>query len=110
MNWTNNMGLIGVCAAEILLSFGALFGQTASPSFVPASQPASPPSSLKTETASAQRITNVMDRYPQLSHDGTTLVFDSNRSGTWQIYTLTVDVGVDGAANPPDQTSPLSRR
>jgi TolB protein len=103
------MGLIRVCAAEILLSFGALFGQTASPSFAPASQPASPPSSLKTETASAQRITNVMDRYPQLSHDGTTLVFDSNRSGTWQIYTLKVDGGVDGAAKPPDQTAPLYR-
>jgi TolB protein len=36
--------------------------------------------------AQAKRITTVIDSYPQLSRDGTTIVFQSNRSGSWQIY------------------------
>jgi TolB protein len=50
-------------------------------------------------TASAQapaftveRVTNVMDRYPQLSPDGSTLVFDSNRTGISQIFTVKPNV------------------
>src|SRR6266404_5666209 len=104
MNWTNNIRLIAVRIVPILLLFGTLFGQTASPSVVALA--ASTPSSLKTETASAQRITNVMDRYPQISHDGTTLVFDSNRSGIWQIYSCKVD---GKGAKSPDPTAPLYR-
>ena len=109
MNCTNNIQLVAVWTVPILLSLSTLFGQTASPSFTPTAAPASWPPSLKTATASAQRVTNVMDRYPQLSHDGTTLVFDSNRSGTWQIYTCKVDGVVDGGAKFPDQTAPLYR-
>jgi TolB protein len=106
MNCTNNIRFIVVGTVPILLSFGTLFGQTASPRVTVVAPAASTPSSLKTETVPAQRITNVMDRYPQMSHDGTTLVFDSNRPGTWQIYSCKVDVG---AKSPPDRTAPLYR-
>jgi TolB protein len=38
-----------------------------------------------------QRITNVVDSYPQLSPDGTRLVFQSNRTGNWQLYVAKAD-------------------
>ena len=38
-----------------------------------------------------KRLTNVIDSYPQLSKDGKLLVFQSNRSGTMQIYVSKAD-------------------
>lgn len=91
--------LAGVFTVAIAFSSATLFGQSPTPTLTAS------PSSQTTRTTSAQRITNVMDRYPQLSRDGTTLVFDSNRSGTWQIYSCKVDAG----AKSPDRTAPLYR-
>jgi TolB protein len=39
----------------------------------------------------AKRVTNVQDAYPMLSPDGTRLVFESNRTGNWDIYTMRPD-------------------
>jgi TolB protein len=39
----------------------------------------------------AKRVTNVQDAYPMLSPDGSRLVFESNRSGNWDIYTMKPD-------------------
>jgi Tol biopolymer transport system component len=39
----------------------------------------------------AKRVTNVQDAYPMLSPDGTRLVFESNRTGNWDIYTMKPD-------------------
>jgi Tol biopolymer transport system component len=39
----------------------------------------------------SKRLTNVIDSYPQLSKDGKLLVFQSNRSGTMQIYVSKAD-------------------
>ena len=99
------MRLITLLGVGISLSSDTLVGQTASPTFTAEPPPASTISSAKDETVVARRITNVMDRYPQLSHDGTTLVFDSNRSGTWQIYTCKLA----GDANPSDPMAPIYR-
>ncbi|MCW3105513.1 MAG: Protein TolB [Segetibacter sp.] len=38
-----------------------------------------------------KRITNVIDSYPMLSHDGKKIVFQSNRTGDWEIFSMTVD-------------------
>ncbi len=37
------------------------------------------------------RLTNVIDAYPQLSPDGTKVVFQSNRTGRWQLYVMKPD-------------------
>lgn len=37
------------------------------------------------------RLTNVIDAYPALSPDGSVVVFQSNRSGQWQLYTMRPD-------------------
>lgn len=75
-------------AVVIWLVIGSdrLFGQTPVNTVAAPSKSATP-ALLTMLSTGPQRLTNVMDRYPQLSRDGTTLVFDSNRSGTWQIYT-----------------------
>ena len=39
----------------------------------------------------ARRVTNVQDAYPMLSPDGTRLVFESNRAGNWDIYSMKPD-------------------
>src|SRR5215831_17368233 len=63
-----------------------LFAQTPVNTVAAPSKSATP-ALLPVLSTGPQRLTNVMDRYPALSRDGTKLVFDSNRSGTWQIYT-----------------------
>jgi TolB protein len=40
------------------------------------------------QVSEPKRLTNVIDSYPALSPDGTLLVFQSNRTGTFQIYTI----------------------
>jgi len=72
-------------AVVIWLVSDCLFGQTPVDTVAPPSKSATPVLLTMLSTG-PQRLTNVMDRYPQLSRDGTQLVFDSNRSGTWQIY------------------------
>ncbi len=39
----------------------------------------------------ARRVTNVKDAYPMLSPGGTRLLFESDRSGNWEIYTMKPD-------------------
>ena len=39
----------------------------------------------------ARRVTNVKDAYPMLSPDGTRLLFQSDRTGDWEIYTVKPD-------------------
>jgi Tol biopolymer transport system component len=53
-----------------------------------------------------RRLTNVMDRYPQVSRDDKILLFDSNRSGTSQIYHCTLE---NNGAKPTDPTAPIYR-
>jgi len=53
-----------------------------------------------------RRVTNVMDRYPQISRDGKILLFDSNRSGTSQIYSCTTE---NNGAKLTDPTAPIYR-
>jgi TolB protein len=43
------------------------------------------------QVSAPKRLTNVIDSYPAVSPDGTTLAFQSNRTGTFQIYTMKVD-------------------
>lgn len=43
------------------------------------------------QTMGLKRLTNVIDSYPQLSKDGQTLIFQSNRSGLVQIYVCKAD-------------------
>lgn len=38
-----------------------------------------------------KRLTNVIDAYPMLSKDGSQLVFQSNRTGSWEIFTTNAD-------------------
>lgn len=38
-----------------------------------------------------KRITNVIDSYPMPSPDGSKIVFQSNRTGDWEIYTINED-------------------
>lgn len=40
---------------------------------------------------SVKQLTNVIDAYPMLSPDGTQLLFQSNRSGKWELYTMKPD-------------------
>jgi TolB protein len=37
------------------------------------------------------RVTNVKDAYPMLSPDGSRLLFESDRTGNWEIYTMKPD-------------------
>jgi TolB protein len=53
-----------------------------------------------------RRVTNVMDRYPQVSRDEKILLFDSNRSGTLQIYSCTLE---NSGAKATDPTAPIYR-
>ena len=39
----------------------------------------------------ARRVTNVKDAYPMLSPDGSRVLFQSNRTGDWEIYTMKPD-------------------
>jgi TolB protein len=39
----------------------------------------------------ARRITNVKDAYPMLSPDGSRVLFQSDRTGDWEIYTMKPD-------------------
>ncbi len=43
------------------------------------------------QLGTAKRVTNVQDAYPMLSPDGTRLVFESNRTGNWDIYSMKPD-------------------
>ena len=43
------------------------------------------------QVSDPKRLTSVIDSYPALSPDGTLLVFQSNRTGTFQIYTVKPD-------------------
>jgi TolB protein len=38
-----------------------------------------------------RRVTNVQDAYPMLSPDGSRVLFQSNRTGDWEIYTMRPD-------------------
>jgi TolB protein len=38
-----------------------------------------------------RRVTNVKDAYPMLSPDGSRLLFESDRTGNWEIYTMRPD-------------------
>ena len=38
-----------------------------------------------------KRLTNVKDAYPMLSPDGTRVLFESDRTGDWEIYTMKPD-------------------
>lgn len=37
------------------------------------------------------KITNMQDKYPNVSADGSQVIFQSNRSGNWQIYLLNIE-------------------
>ena len=39
----------------------------------------------------AHRVTNVQDAYPMLAPDGSRILFESNRTGNWEIYTMKAD-------------------
>ena len=39
----------------------------------------------------AHRLTNVKDAYPMLSPDGSRVLFESDRTGNWEIYTMRPD-------------------
>jgi TolB protein len=39
----------------------------------------------------AHRVTNVQDAYPMLAPDGSRILFESNRTGNWEIYTMKPD-------------------
>lgn len=84
-------------------------GQSDSPTQTVQAPSASPTSaSDKAGTIPAiRRVTNVMDRYPQVSRDDKILLFDSNRSGTSQIYRCTLE---NNGAKPTDPTAPIYRR
>ena len=43
------------------------------------------------QTISPKRLINVSDSYPMESPDGSKIVFQSNRSGNWEIYTMKTD-------------------
>jgi TolB protein len=43
------------------------------------------------QTNTPKRLTNVISSYPALSPDGQTLVFQSNRTGRWELYTSKPD-------------------
>jgi TolB protein len=43
------------------------------------------------QNLNAKRLTNVSDSYPVESQDGRRVVFQSNRTGNWEIYTMNAD-------------------
>ena len=43
------------------------------------------------ETGTFKKFTNVIDSYPMFSPDGKKIVFESNRSGNFEIYTINTD-------------------
>jgi Tol biopolymer transport system component len=43
------------------------------------------------QTHAPRRLTNVISSYPTLSPDGRTLLFQSNRTGRWELYTIKPD-------------------
>jgi TolB protein len=49
------------------------------------------PSSFLSAQEAFSIITRIVDSYPMLSPDGTTLAFGSNRTGTYQVYTCKLD-------------------
>lgn len=57
----------------------------------------------------AHRVTNVKDAYPMLSPDGSRLLFESDRTGNWEIYTMRPD-GTDLVRltdNPAPDVTPI---
>src|SRR5207248_8783350 len=61
-----------------------------SASVQPPSTPSTSPSDKAGTIPAIRRVTNVMAPYPQVSRDDKILLFDSNRSGTSQIYRCTL--------------------
>lgn len=70
---------------------------------------------MPVSAAEVRRVTTVADAYPALSPDGSRLIFQSNRSGTWQFYVskadgselrplATFDFAVAGPSWSPDGT------
>ena len=46
---------------------------------------------VSAQNAVFRRLTNVIDSYPMFSPDGKKIAFESNRTGNFEIYTMTAD-------------------